>query len=154
MIFFFFIYIFLLKSLNLVLNPGAKLNGHRGTWTGCVNRFFKSHLRLQNTFSRFLLQIYSVLSSAKLQTFDFVIEKNKSLINILKSRGSRTEPFDTPVLIPYHETNAKPILVYCLQFRSGSRAAATFKMECFVIIVNGWKRSLSQSTLSWMLQQP
>ena len=24
--------------------------------------------------------------------------------------------------------------------RGGSRAAATSKMECFVIIVNGWKR--------------
>ena len=24
-------------------------------------------------------------------------------------------------------------------FRGGSRAAATSKMECFVIIVNGWK---------------
>ena len=25
-----------LKSLSLVLIPGAKLDGHRGTWTGCV----------------------------------------------------------------------------------------------------------------------
>ena len=30
-----FAYIAPLKSLNLVLNPGAKLDGHRGTWTGC-----------------------------------------------------------------------------------------------------------------------
>ena len=26
-----------------------------------------------------------------------------------------------------------------VEFRGGSRAAATSKMECFVIIVNGWK---------------
>ena len=25
-----------LKSLNLVLMPGAKLDGHRDTWTGCI----------------------------------------------------------------------------------------------------------------------
>ena len=25
-----------LKSLSLVLIPGAKLDGHRGTWAGCV----------------------------------------------------------------------------------------------------------------------
>ena len=28
-------YIFLLKSLNFVFIPGAKLDGHRDTWTGC-----------------------------------------------------------------------------------------------------------------------
>ena len=33
--------------------------------------------------------------------------------------------------------------------RGGSTAAATSKMECFVIIVNGFL--LSQSTPSWML---
>ena len=31
-----FIYISRLKSLNLVLIPGAKLEGHRSTWTGCT----------------------------------------------------------------------------------------------------------------------
>ena len=25
-----------MNSLNLVLIPGAKLDGHRGTWTGCI----------------------------------------------------------------------------------------------------------------------
>ena len=33
-----------LNSLNLVLIPGAKSNGHRDTWTGCVNTFEKSEL--------------------------------------------------------------------------------------------------------------
>ena len=31
-----FSYISPLNSLNLVLIPGAKLDGHRGTWTGCI----------------------------------------------------------------------------------------------------------------------
>ena len=31
-----FFHISLLKSLNIVLIPGAKLDGHRGIWTGCV----------------------------------------------------------------------------------------------------------------------
>ena len=76
------------------------------------NIHLRSHLRLEYTFSRFLLQLYSVLS-AKLQTFDFVIKKNKSLTNILNSRGPRIEHCGTPVLISYHELNAEPILVLC-----------------------------------------
>ena len=30
-----FFYIYQIKSLNLVLIPGAKLDGHQGTWTWC-----------------------------------------------------------------------------------------------------------------------
>ena len=30
-------------------------------------------------------------------------------------------------------------------YRGGSRAAATFKMVCFVIIVNGWNLPFSRS---------
>ena len=41
------------------------------------------------------------------------------------------------------------------QTRSGSRDAATSKMVCFVIIVNGWEPlTIIQNTPSWMLQQP
>ena len=36
---FIILYISPLKSSNLVLIPGAKLIGHRGTWTGCLHRF-------------------------------------------------------------------------------------------------------------------
>ena len=39
----------------------------------------------------------------------------------------------------------------CSVIKGGSRAAATSKMECFVII--DYPR-LSQSTPSWMLQKP
>ena len=77
----------------------------------------RSHLRLQNTFPRFLLRLYSVLSSTKLQTFDFVIESNKSLINILQIRGPRIEPCGTPVLMSYllyYEVIAESILILCL----------------------------------------
>ena len=35
--FFFFFYISPLKSLNLVLILSVKLDGHRGTWTGCIS---------------------------------------------------------------------------------------------------------------------
>ena len=75
----------------------------------------RSHLRLENVFSRFLLQLYCVLSSAKLQTFDFVKEKNKSLIHIFKRRGPQIAPCGAPVRISYHELNTKTILVLCLQ---------------------------------------
>ena len=34
-----------LKSLSLVLIPGAKLDGHRGTWTGCIKQTI-SNLKL------------------------------------------------------------------------------------------------------------
>ena len=61
----------------------------------------KSHLKSQNTFPRFLLRLYSVLLSSKLQAFNFVIENNKSLINILKSRGLGIETCGTLVLVPY-----------------------------------------------------
>ena len=33
-----FFYIFPLKSLNLVLIPGAKLDGQLDTWTGCLQK--------------------------------------------------------------------------------------------------------------------
>ena len=37
LVIFFFFYISPLKSFNQVLIPGAKLDGHRGTWTGCLS---------------------------------------------------------------------------------------------------------------------
>ena len=76
------------------------------------NTLLRSHLRLlEDTFSGLFLQLYSALSSVKLQTS----EKNNLLINILKSRDPGTEPCGTPVLSSYHEIKAKPILVLCLR---------------------------------------
>ena len=48
------IYFFLdsLESLNLVLIPGAKLDGHRGTWTGCF--LFGNLLDMDDTLNYFI----------------------------------------------------------------------------------------------------
>ena len=48
--------------------------------------------RFLNTISNSLLELYKVLSLAKLHTSDNVITKNKSFINILKSKGPKIEP--------------------------------------------------------------
>ena len=37
-----------------------------------------------------------------------------------------------------------------LVFRGGSKAAATFKMECFVIIINGWKQWVKVSYIRFV----
>lgn len=51
------------------------------------------------------MQLYSVLSSAKLQTSDFAIEKNKPLINVLKSRGPRYQHLHTQIIYIIQHTN-------------------------------------------------
>ena len=53
--------------------------------------------------------------------------------------------------LSWHESKSQTTLSH--MNRGGSRAAATSKMEHFVIIVNGWKPLLSQRASSWMLQQ-
>ena len=55
------------------------------------------------------MQLFSVLSSAKLQTFDFVMKKNKSFMKVLKRIGSMIEPCGTHVLISRHELKDEPI---------------------------------------------
>ena len=79
------------------------------------NTFLRSYLRFGNTCSRFLLQLYSVLSSAKLQTFDFVMKKNKSFMIILKRIGPRIQPCSTPVFMSHHELKDKRIFVLCFR---------------------------------------
>ena len=63
----------------------------------------------------FYCNCINVLSSAKLQTSDFVMEKNKSFMNILKRRGPRTDPCGTPVLISHHELKDEPIFLLCFR---------------------------------------
>ena len=60
-------------------------------------------LRSENTCSRFLLQLYNMPSSAKLQICDFLMDKNKLFMKILKRRGPRIDPCGTPLLILHHE---------------------------------------------------
>ena len=52
----------------------------------------RSIFRLTKMFSNFLSQLYKVLSSAKLQTPDLMIIKDKSLMIILNGSGPRIEP--------------------------------------------------------------
>ena len=52
----------------------------------------RSIFRLTKMFSNFLSQLYKVLSSAKLQTPDLMIIKDKSLMIILNKSGPRIEP--------------------------------------------------------------
>ena len=56
-----------------------------------------------------------MLSSAKLQTSDFVMKKNKSFMKILKRIGPRIEPCGTPVLMSHHELKDEPIFVLCFR---------------------------------------
>ena len=61
--FFFFFNISRLKSLNLVLMPGAKLDGYRGTWAGCFNDFtIKRSKRVQCFSYPGELQYWSVFA--------------------------------------------------------------------------------------------
>ena len=52
----------------------------------------RSDSRILNTISNSLLELYKVLTSAKLHTSDNVITKKKSFINTLKSNDPKTEP--------------------------------------------------------------
>ena len=42
-------------------------------------------------------------------------------------------------MVGFFFVNSIFFVIFIKVFRGESRAAATFKMECFVIIVNGWK---------------
>ena len=67
------------------------------------------------TISMFFPTLYSVLSSAKLQTPDFLINKNKSFINMLNSKGPSKD--NAQLLSLYHAKNYKMKLFFLLFFR-------------------------------------
>ena len=71
--------------------------------------------RLLNTISNSLLELYRVLSLAKVHTSDNVIIKNKSFTNILKSKHPKIEPCGTPLIISYQELFRGPIFGLCLR---------------------------------------
>ena len=58
-----------------------------------------------------------MLSSAKLQTSDFIMEKNKSFTKMLNNKGPSIHPCGTPVSISRHELKDDPIFVPCLRFK-------------------------------------
>ena len=49
--------------------------------------------------------------TAKLQTSEFVMEKNKSFMKTFKRKRPRSDPCDTPVLISHHELKDESIFV-------------------------------------------
>ena len=56
-----------------------------------------------------------MLSSAKLQTCDFVMKKNKSFMRILKRIGPRIEPCGTPVFMSHYELKDEPVFALCFR---------------------------------------
>ena len=60
-----------------------------------------------------LPDVQTVLSSASLCKVDFSIVKNRSLIKLLKERGPKIEPCDTPVMILWYLLKLSPILAPC-----------------------------------------
>ena len=69
-----------------------------------------------STTDKLRLDLYKVLSSAKLQMSDFSINITSSLIKILNMRGPRTEPWGMPVKISIHSLMADPIYTLCFRF--------------------------------------
>ena len=68
------------------------------------------------TNDRLGLDLYKVLSSAKLQMSVFSIKIMRLLIKILNMRGPRIEPWGIPVKISIYLLMADPIFTCCFQF--------------------------------------
>ena len=62
-----------------------------------------------------LLQLWNVLSSAKLHISDLTWRRYKSLMTMLKSKGPKIDPCGIPVIMSYQELKEQPILVLCLR---------------------------------------
>ena len=69
-----------------------------------------------STTDRLGLDLYKVLSSAKMQMSVFSMNIMRSLIKILNMRGARIEPWGIPVKISIHSLIADPIFTLCFQF--------------------------------------
>ena len=80
-----------------------------------VKTLFRSVSRFPNTISNSLLELYKVLLSAKLRTSDNVITKNKSFVNVLKSKGPKIEPWGTRLIISYQKLYEEPIFFLYLR---------------------------------------
>ena len=65
------------------------------------NIFYISYFRSIKIVGRLILQLYIVLSSAKLHIFVLPIKRKSSLINKLKNSGPKIEPCGTPLTISY-----------------------------------------------------
>ena len=69
-----------------------------------------------STTDRLGLDLYKVLSSAKLQMSVFSINIMRSLIKLLNMRGPRIELWGIPVKISIHLLIADPIFTLCFRF--------------------------------------
>ena len=105
--------------------------------------FFRSYTKFWNITERFLLQLYKVLSSAKLQTWDRFINRNKSFMKILKSRGPSMDPSGTLVITSYHALTDEPIFVLCLRLlrllRISFKLFLVTPFECNLAISSSWE---------------
>ena len=108
---------FISRTINWNL-PGSTLNDLILNQVKTLLRFsFKisKNSNLIFLISNSLLELFKVLSSAKLHTLDNVITKNKPFMNILRSKGPKIEPWETPLIISYQELYEGPIFVLCLR---------------------------------------
>ena len=80
-----------------------------------LSTFSRSYFRFEKIGSNFWSKLHNVLSSAKLQTSDFITLRNKSLINILKRSDPSIEPCGTPMYVSNQELKDDPILILCLR---------------------------------------
>ena len=82
----------------------------------------------------------------------FFKKKEPSVIQYCNYKNFSNDRFRIDLLIELIRSKIESSrLDIFVNTKGGSRAAATSKTECFVIIINRWK--CSQSAPSWMLQQ-
>ena len=71
-----------------------------------------------STIDRLGLDLYKLLSSAKLQMSDFSINIMRSLMKILNMRGPRIEPLGIPVKVSIHSLIADPIFTFAFNMNN------------------------------------
>ena len=71
------------------------------------------HIKSSLILARSFPHEYTVLSSTKLQIFDFSAKKKISLMNILNNIGPNIEPWGIPQQISDHLLYEEPTLVLC-----------------------------------------
>ena len=99
-----------LKSLNLVLIPGAKLNGHQGTWAGCL-KLIRATTMLYKVRdyanARISKAIYHGLFESNISYACIILGQNLCTINllfILKEKALRVIHFKE------HNTHTTPFI--------------------------------------------
>ena len=81
--------------------------------------------RFLNTISNSLLELYKVLSSAKLYISDNVITKNKSFINALKSKGPKILNLEGHLKLCHTENYMKNLFWFFAYGKKGNQESMT-----------------------------